>query len=202
MVRRHLVALGLGAVMTFALLWAMQALISVHYKLKQGSESLKVEFVRLRRDTAPESKTREPPKREKPDQAPPPPELNMSSKHLDPGQGFAEVAPTVDPTAAFEGGIGAGGGADRDVVPLVRIEPDYPIDAEQRGIEGWVTIQFSITRAGTVENAAVVAAHPPRVFDRAALQAVRKWKYNPKILNGEAVERRGVQVTLMFQLGG
>jgi protein TonB len=197
---RVVVALGLAAVVTFGLMWSMQALISVGYELDEASPRISVEFVRLRKDTAPQVKKREPPKREKPDAPPPPPELNMSKASLEPGSEVAAIAPTINPTEALGGGVGMGGGADRDVVPLVRIEPEYPMRAEQRGIEGWVTVEFTITRAGTVEDPRVVAAHPPRIFDRAALQAIRKWKYNPKIQDGTAVRRPGVQVTLMFEL--
>jgi protein TonB len=194
------VAVGLACLVTFALFWAMQALVSVSGELKEGGRPPSVEFVRLRKDTTPEIKKREPPKREKPDQPPPPPDISMSKASLDPGAGVAAIAPDIDPGDALAGGIGAGGGADRDVVPLVRINPDYPMRARQRGIEGWVTVEFSISKAGTVKDLVVIASHPGRVFDRAALQAIRRWKYNPKIQDGAAVERPGVKVTLEFAM--
>ena len=52
-----------------------------------------------------------------------------------------------------------------------------------------------------VQNPKVIGANPSYVFDRAALRAVRKWKYNPKIENGVAVPRHGIQVRLRFELG-
>ena len=97
-------------------------------------------------------------------------------------------------------GLVASGGSDRDAVPLVRIEPDHPMRARQRGIEGWVQVQFDVSRAGTVENAVVVASNPPRIFDDAAVQAVLKWKYNPKIQNGATVARQGLQVVFPFEM--
>jgi protein TonB len=198
--RRLPLAVGLASLVTFALFWVMQALVGVSGELKEGRPPPTVEFVRLRRDTAPETKKREPPKREKPDQPPPPPDISMSKASLDPGEGVGAIAPQIDPMEALAGGIGAGGGSDRDVVPLVRIEPEYPMQARQRGIEGWVVLEFTISRAGTVKDPAVVAAHPGTVFNRSALQAVRKWKYNPKIQNGQAVERPGVKVRLDFYM--
>ena len=42
--------------------------------------------------------------------------------------------------------------------------------------------------------------HPSTIFSRAALKAIRKWKYNPKIEEGKAVERPGVTVRLPFEL--
>jgi protein TonB len=194
------IAVGLACVVTFGLFWAMQALISASGKLQEGTSASNIEFVRLKRDTAPEMKKREPPKREKPEQPPPPPDISAAKANLDAGSAGDVVVPDLDPTDALAGGIGAGGGADREAVPLVRIEPEYPMRARQRGIEGWVVVQFDISAAGGVKNPTVVAAHPGTIFNRSALLAVRKWKYNPKIENGVAVERPGQKVTLEFTM--
>lgn len=191
---------AIACLVTFGLFWTMQALVGVSGKLKEARPALSIEFVRLRRDTTPEVKKREPPKREKPKQAPQPPDISMSKASFEPGDGVAEFAPQIDPSDALSGGIGAGGGSDRDVVPLVRITPEYPMRARQRRIEGWATIGFTISKAGTVKDPYVIASHPGQTFDRSALSAVRKWKYNPKIENGKAVERPGVRVTLEFSM--
>jgi protein TonB len=82
----------------------------------------------------------------------------------------------------------------------VRIEPDYPMKARQRGLEGWVVLEFTITPAGTIKDAKVLQAQPPGVFDEAAVRAVTRWKYNPKIEGGVAVERPGIKVRLDFKL--
>jgi protein TonB len=97
--------------------------------------------------------------------------------------------------------LGAGGG-DRDVVPLVRVDPQYPPQARQRRIEGWVDIEFTIGPAGTVESPKVIGAQPPTVFEQAALRAVRRWRYNAKMVDGVAVARHGVQVRIRFELAG
>ena len=90
--------------------------------------------------------------------------------------------------------------SDSDVIPVVRVNPQYPIRAAERGIEGWVEVEFTISSAGTVKSPFVLNAHPKNVFNRAALRAIAKWKYNPKIEDGVAVERPGVQVRLAFDL--
>ncbi|MGH8246953.1 MAG: energy transducer TonB, partial [Gammaproteobacteria bacterium] len=61
-------------------------------------------------------------------------------------------------------------------------------------------VQFTITAAGTVKDAKVVASDPKNIFDDAALRAIARWRYNPKILDGAAVERVGVQTKITFQL--
>ena len=92
------------------------------------------------------------------------------------------------------------GGSDRDVVPLVRVEPQYPMRAKQQGVEGWVELMFTITELGLVTDVIVTAANAGTIFNRAAIQAVSKWKYNPKIENGVAVVRPGVRQRIKFQL--
>jgi periplasmic protein TonB len=88
-------------------------------------------------------------------------------------------------------------GQDREAIPLVRIPPDYPPGAN---IEGWVKVQFSITAAGTVRDAFVVDARPKGVFDNAALKAIARWRYSPKVDGGVAVERVGLQTLIHFEL--
>ena len=202
MARRFVLAVGLAMLTTFGLFWVMQALIGVSGELKEGGAPFSVDFVRLRRDKAPEMKKREPPRREKPEQPPPPPEMNLA-KNIKPGEAVGEIVPMVDTALELERttSLGAGGG-DRGVVPLVRVDPDYPPRARQRGIEGYVDLEFTIGPVGTVENARVIAANPPAVFDRAALRAVRRWRYNPQVVEGVAVAREGVRVRLRFKLGG
>ncbi len=191
----------LGVVTAFGLFWVMQALIGVSGELKEGGKRLSVDFVRLRRDNTPATKEREPPKREKPEQQPPPPEMNMA-KAMKPGDAVGDIVPIVDTgmELAKATSLGTGGGGDRDIVPLVRVDPEYPPRARQQGIEGYVDVLFTISPVGTVQDAEVVRSKPSLVFDRVALRAIRKWKYNPKIDNGIAVARSGVGVRLIFEI--
>ena len=193
----------LAGVVTFGLFWVMQALIGVAGELREGKPPTKVEFVRLRRDTTPETKEREKPQREVPEQQPPPPEMNMAQS-LNPSEGVGEIVPMVDTGSqlAEATSLGAAGGSDSDTVPLVRVDPDYPARARQQGIEGFVDVEFTITAAGTVQDARVIGSQPSLVFDSAALTAIRRWRYNPKIQSGVAVSRPGVQVRLRFELPG
>jgi protein TonB len=199
---RLVLAVGIGCLISFALFWVMQALIGVSGELKEGRPPPRVEFVRLRKDTTPEMKEREPPRREKPEQPPPPPEMNLA-KNMNPGDAVGEIVPMVDTGAELQEATNLGsGGGDSDVVPLVRVDPDYPPQAKQRRVEGYVDVEFTIGPAGTVEEARVIGSQPPLVFDEAALRAVRRWRYNPRIENGVAVSRPGVRVRIRFELGG
>jgi protein TonB len=109
--------------------------------------------------------------------------------------------PDLDPLSGI-GRISLTAGSDQDVLPLVRISPDYPPRAAARGIEGWVLVQFTITEIGTVKDAIVVDAMPKNMFEDSALKAIARWRYNPRVEGGVAVERVGVQTIIRFVLEG
>jgi protein TonB len=197
------IAVGLGLLTTFGLFWVMQALIGAGGELREGRSSPKLEFVRLKRESAPETKKREAPRRQKPEQQPPPPEMNLA-QNIDPGGAIGDIVPLADPGSelAEAAAVGTGAGSDRDVVPLVRVDPEYPPRARQRGIEGYVDLEFTIAPTGVVENPRVIGANPRDIFDDAALRAVRRWRYNPRLENGVAVSRTGIRVRLLFEMEG
>lgn len=79
------------------------------------------------------------------------------------------------------------------------VPPEYPVRALERGTQGWVDIEFTVTTDGTTRDATVRAAEPAGVFDRAALQAVGRWRYEPRVVNGTVVDQR-VEARVRFQL--
>jgi protein TonB len=91
-------------------------------------------------------------------------------------------------------------GQDREAIPIVRVPPEYPARERAKGVEGWVKVQFSITAIGTVRDAIVVDAEPKGSFEDAALKAISRWRYNPKVEGGVPVERVGLQTVIRFQL--
>ena len=200
MLPRVVVSVSIAVMVTFGLFWVMQALIGIEGTLDKEAAGRVVDFVRLKREEMVEEKKRKLPNKKPPEEAPPPPDLNLSQNNrpdADMGNTMAIMGTDLD---LGEGpGLGSGG-ADTDIVPLVRVEPLYPQRAAQRGIEGWVEVEFTISAAGTVSNPRVINYKPSSVFNRAALKAIRKWKYNPKIEDGKAVERPGVTVRLTFEL--
>ena len=87
-----------------------------------------------------------------------------------------------------------------EIVPLARVSPVYPPNAERSGIEGWVKVAFTIAEDGGVVDLRVVDADPGGVFDRAALRAISGWRYQPQFVDGQAIRRGGVEVTFEFRL--
>jgi protein TonB len=203
------VAFLFGCVLSVGMFWALHTMISASGAFEAIQAAPKIDFVRLRRDTVVEEKKRVKPQIEKPEPPPPSaPNVATSKKtSVIAGTDIAALAPSVD-FSAVGGGSGGnlaaalavGGGTDRDAVPQVRIQPDYPIGARQKGIEGWVDVQFTVGPDGSVRNPVVLNAEPRTIFDSAAIQAVKGWKYNPKIQDGKPVERAGLKVRIRFEL--
>ena len=70
--------------------------------------------------------------------------------------------------------------------------PQYPESARKRGIEGWVELAFTVQPNGSVDEVEVRNASPADVFDEAAIRAVRQWRFEPVVRNGEKVPQRAM----------
>ena len=186
-----------GAVFTSAMFWLLWSLVETSFEAGERAPAPRIEFSRLIRDSEVVTTRDEQIEREPPPPIPVTPRLAFSAGGID--SNVARLSPVVDARGSMSR-MTVAGGSDRDVIPLVRVNPDYPQRALQRELEGWVQVQFTITAAGTVKDAVVVDAEPKETFDDAALTAIARWRYNPKVENGAPVERVGVQTRIVFQL--
>lgn len=222
--KRALLSLALGLGVSLALFGLMQLMVMHTSSPIRQDENIKmVEFVRLKREAKIETKRREIPDKPPPVKPPPPPPKPMAQQTP---LATNDPAPAIDMpkldiplslgrltgTAVTAGvrvaqgdghapNLGEGGqiAFSSHVIPLVRVPPQYPQRAASRRIEGWVKIELIIDASGEVTDAKVAEAHPPGVFDSEALKAINKWKFKPKIVNGQAVPQRALQI-LEFKL--
>lgn len=203
---RFLVAIVSGVVMALLLFLLMHALIGGRDGFKRPEDTGRVvDFVRVRADEIVQTRERQVPKKPPPpDKPPPPPQLQTQA----PQQQVKQVLDieTPDISVGFTGGpvVAAGWQAgdnmgDGDIIPIVRIEPSYPRDAALKGIEGYVKVMLTILPDGSVGEARVIEANPPRIFNREAIRAVLRWKFKPRIVDGQAVSREAEQ-TIDFNL--
>jgi TonB family protein len=80
------------------------------------------------------------------------------------------------------------------------VPPDFPLEARQRGIDGWVDLQFLVNTDGSVGDVKVVGAQPVGVFEQVAIDAVRRWHYQPVVYGGHSVSQRArVRVRFAMQ---
>lgn len=202
---RYIVSIALAIVVTLAAFYLMHRLISGAAGERQELEQppgIRFGPVEIEQDfETKERRKPEPPP--PPDTPPPPPDISVTE---------VEQVRTPMPDLQLPNlNLGTSGGppvlgnfgmdrtAEGDIVPLVRINPQYPREAAMNQIEGYVTIEFTITETGSVRNPRVIDARPPRVFDREAIRAILRWKFKPRIIDGVAVERQAIQ-TLDFTL--
>jgi protein TonB len=66
--------------------------------------------------------------------------------------------------------------------PIIHADPVYPPSALSRGTKGMVELQYIVRQDGTTDDIVILGASPPGVFDRAAIEAVRHWRYRPPVL--------------------
>lgn len=90
---------------------------------------------------------------------------------------------------------------DREAAPLVRIEPKYPQDALKNGVKGEVTLSFKVTSGGNTKDIKVISSTPEGVFDQVSVNALKKWKYMPKCING-VNQNEPIETTLTFKKEG
>jgi len=193
---RYFIGLAFGTAFMLLLFWVMWSLVSVPVDVAEMRQATRVEFTRMRQDTEAQKKQQEKPQPDKPPPVPEVPQIDFAKGSVE--NNVAQLTPTVDANSAMSK-MKMTAGSDRDIVPLVRINPDYPPRALSRGIQGWVIVQFTISATGTVKDQKVVDSSN-KIFDDAALKAIGRWRYNPKVEEGVAVERKGVQTKLVFQL--
>jgi len=191
------VSMVLGLALSLGLFGLLYVLVSEEVNVGEQLQTRRIEFSRQRAEVDVESRREERVQREAPPPAPDLPQMSLNTSGLS-GSATA-FTPVIDPNSALSR-MQMSAGSDREVLPLVRIPPDYPPRAAQRGLEGWVQVRFTISVTGQVKDAVVVQSEPGEIFDDAALKAIARWRYNPKVEGGVAVERVGVQTVIRFTL--
>ena len=129
---------------------------------------------------------------------PPPPPTIERAKADKPTERIASLegaipefeAPKIDKTT-FKIAV-----SDRDAQPLVRIPPIMPTRAEK---SGHCRVRFDVSPEGQPFNVSTTFC-TQSLFERATIKSVQKWKYNPKIVDGRAVSRTGVENKVTYRL--
>jgi TonB family protein len=88
---------------------------------------------------------------------------------------------------------------DSDLRPIVGTLPDYPRMAARLGIEGYVVVEYTVSRRGSVEDVAIVESSH-EMFHRAAMHAARELTFSPRLVGGEPVDVHGMRTTIRFLL--
>ena len=188
----------LAAGVTIGLFLVMKVLVTgQEYEIEDELAAIGIDFVRVQRDEESQTKDRalKRPSKVEPEEPPPPPKLTQPNRpNIDKASMSADLG-------AFDlAGLNLNAPVDGDTLAIVRVLPRYPSRALSRGIEGWVLMEFAIDELGLAVNPVVIESEPPGIFDRAALSAVKRWKYRPMIEDGRPRMRPGVRQLISFEI--
>ena len=113
----------------------------------------------------------------------------------------APVAATPSPAPAAVAATPAPAAVTTPAQLLKSVPPSYPPEAYRSRQQGWVEVAFTITTDGKVADAKVADSQPKRVFDQAALEAVRRWTFKPRMVDGKPAEEQANR-RIEFKSGG
>jgi protein TonB len=139
-------------------------------------------------------------KPDKPDEPEePPPDLATPDIDMDMNLDAINMAPAATMQVSI---IGTGGmsASDGEYLPIVKVAPIYPRRAQTRGIEGYCIIEYTVTKTGSISDPVAIDCQPSGIFERASLKASLKFKYKPRVVDGEAIAVAGVQNKFTYEL--
>jgi len=130
------------------------------------------------------------------------PEIQERQTNLDSGPALNIQRASIELDTGLQLSNASIAATDGDYLPLVAIAPQYPTRAAQRGIQGWCLVSFTVDGLGNVveESIQVVDAEPTNIFDRSSLRAAARFKFQPRVVDGEGVNVDGVQYLFRYQL--
>jgi len=128
----------------------------------------------------------------------PPPELEPIQFDTQLDMNVANMAPTTGINLNLNAsGMSSG---DGEYLPIVKVAPIYPRRAQTRGISGYCIVEYTVTKTGSIRDPFTVDCQPKGIFERASLKASEKFKYKPRVVDGEAIEVAGVQNKFTYEL--
>jgi protein TonB len=128
----------------------------------------------------------------------PPPELDTPDLDMDMDVEVVNTAPTAQVDVSITAsGMSTG---DGEYLPIVKVAPIYPRRAQTRGITGYCIVEYTVTTSGAIRDPVPVDCQPEGVFESASVKAALKFKYKPRVVDGEAIEVAGVQNKFTYEL--
>jgi protein TonB len=189
-----------AAIVTFSLQMVMVSLIQFADHRIDKSTAVKLPDIFMPKAEMQVQRSVEKPEKPELDETPPP---DVPEQAFDQVDGNAEVGALGAPsqiTASLDLSIGAGlSASDGEYLPIVKVAPTYPRGALSRGLEGDVVLEYTVTKQGSVRDPVVIESSSA-IFDKAAIDSALRYKYKPRVVDGEAIEVPGVRTRVKFRL--
>lgn len=211
MVVKYVSSFLVAAILSVLVFIGMQVLVGMEAGLgDRNQKSPALNFVRVEANQQ-DLKTKDRNQPDPPPEPEPQPETPDTTVKDDSPQTTAQInmdMPNIDTMVSQGEGMSMAGinvgsnslsGFSSDAVATMRVPPNYPQKAKRAGLEGYVTMAVDIRANGTVSNVEVIESNPPRLFDDAAVQAMKRWRFRPKTENGEKRPQKAKQ-TIEFTL--
>lgn len=180
----------------FGLFFLMQSLIDKDYEQTDTKGRKIADIVVPEREIEVNTKEVKPEKTEDPEE--PPPELQPLELDFDTDMDVANIAPNAGVQIQINSsGMSSG---DGEYLPIVKVAPIYPRRAQTGGITGYCIVEYTVTKSGSIRDPLPVDCSPSGVFERASVKAAEKFKYKPRVVDGDAIEVAGVQNKFTYEL--
>lgn len=198
---RSLTRIVFGALLALpvagGLFFLMQYLIATaNPDIDEEERTRLADIVMPERDIDTNVEEQKPDKIEDPEE--PPPDMDTPDMDTDTDTDAVNTAPR----SSVEIDISSSGMAsgDGEYLPIVKVAPIYPRRAQTRGITGYCIVEYTVTKNGSIRDPQAVDCSPSGVFERASVKAAEKFKYKPRVVDGEPIEVAGVQNKFTFEL--
>ena len=189
---RFIIALSV----TFAIFFIIQALISQASELNKSKKAPNfIEFIRIKQDDSLQERKRTIPDKPPTPKRPPQPQVELDVSKPSPTAyldfDMPDFSLPTDFSGAFMGNLESMGTGTSQLIPIVKVAPRCPREAQISGIDGSVTLILNVNANGRVSTIQVKSAKPTRVFNSEAIKAVKRWQFKPKTIDGIAVDQKG-----------
>ncbi|MFT6958344.1 MAG: protein TonB [Halieaceae bacterium] len=193
---RMIFAILLALPVVLGLFLVMHSLIDKQFENPEVSASKIAELVQPDEEIQLDTTTKKPEKAEEPEE--PPPDIEMAKINLDVDMNVENTVPLQQVNLEINSsGMSSG---DGEYLPIVKVAPIYPRRAQTRGISGYCIVEYTVTKSGSIKDPVAIDCNPSGVFDKASVKASLKFKYKPRVVDGEPIEVAGVQNKFTYEL--
>jgi len=200
-VKRAIITVPLAFVITAALIMLMVALIEFGQTKMDNEKRMKMPDIFMPETELMTNREVQKPEKPKVDEQPPPEIPQQDFDQVDADSQIGAINAPDSMSADLDLSIGTGlSASDGEFLPIVKVAPQYPSRASARGIEGYVLLEYTVTKQGTVQGPVVIEAVPPKIFNKAAINSALRYKYKPRVVDGVPQDVKGVRTKITFKL--
>lgn len=198
---RLLLAIPQAALVTVLLILLMISLIEFGDRTLDQQKRIRLPDIHAPERDVEIQRLIEKPEKPELDETPPPEIPEQDFDRIDGNAAVGRIRAASKIETRLDLNIGTGlQASDGEYLPIVKVAPQYPRRALSRGIEGHVVLQYTVTPLGTVQDPIVVESEPEGVFDRVAIESALRYKYKPRVIDGQPREVGNVRTRIVFRL--